>query len=542
MTHCSHCGGPVGGSGLAGRPWPGRAAAAYCCYGCLSLGEACRQADAAPRTGSGLGMRLAAALLVAGQSMIFGLALNLHDDVPPDVRRVVQALLLGATAVVFALLGGPLVRAAWAELLRGRITLEALFLVTAAGATAASVQAFVTGRGAVYIEVVSILLVVYTLGKVVGARARAAALAGAHAWAGQLATARLVDTAGRARTVPVTDVIAGDVIEVNPGETVPVDGVIRAGVGYVSEAPVSGEPFAVVRRPGDRVLAGVAAHDASFRVEATAAGTERQVDRLLAAVAAARDTPLSLQHRADRLSAVFVPLVVGVAALTFGYWALLTPAGWEAALFHAMSVLLVACPCVLGLATPVVVWSVLGRLAERGLVVRSGDAVERLAAVDVILLDKTGTLTDEQFSLVDVETACAGEARAELLGWVALVEERSRHPVAAPFARLPKASARVENLTAVPGCGVEADVVADGERHALRVGRPAWVVGDGPGEPSPVRGRVRSHDGYVGCDSICLTHPGPDGPRLAEINTPPGKRPRFPPPTAASAGSRASAA
>ena len=473
--HCSHCGGPVGGSGLAGRPWPGRAPAAYCCYGCLSLGESDR-GPAAPRDWR-LGTRLAAALLVAGQSMTFGLALNLHDDVPADVRRVVQALMLAATAVVFALLGGPLVRAAWAELRRGRVTLEALFVVTAVGATAASVQAFVTGRGAVYFEVVSILLAVYTLGKVVGARARAAALAGAHAWAGQLATARVVH-AGRVRVVPVTDVRPGDVVEVNPGETVPVDGVIRAGVGFVSEAPVSGEPFAVVRRPGDRVLAGVAAHDATFRVEATAAGTERQVDRLIAAVEAAREVPLSVQHRADRISRVFVPLVVVVAALTFGYWAFLTPAGWEAALFHAMSVLLVACPCVLGLATPVVVWSVLGRLAERGLVVRSGDAVERLAAVDVVLLDKTGTLTDDRFALVDVETACEGDERAELLGWVALVEERSRHPVAAPFARLPKPTgATVERLTAVPGCGVEADVVAGGERHALRVGRPAWVAG-----------------------------------------------------------------
>ncbi|MFO0799487.1 MAG: HAD-IC family P-type ATPase [Gemmataceae bacterium] len=281
-----------------------------------------------------------------------------------------------------------------------------------------------------------------------------------------------MDAAGRSRTVPVTDVLPGDVVEVNPGETVPVDGVVVAGVGYVSEAPVSGEPFAVVRRPGDRVLAGVASHDATFRVEATAAGTARQVDRLLAAVAAARDTPLSLQHRADRLSAAFVPLVVAVAALTFGYWAVLTPLGWEAALFRAMSVLLVACPCVLGLATPVVVWTVLGRLAERGLVVRSGDAVERLAAVDCVLLDKTGTLTDEQFSLVDVETACAGEERAELLGWVAAVEERSKHPVAAAFARLPRADVRVERLTAVPGCGVEADVVAGGVTHALRVGEP----------------------------------------------------------------------
>jgi heavy metal translocating P-type ATPase len=461
--------------------------AAYCCYGCLSLGERERHAAAAPAGPGwkldGLGMRLAAALLVVGQSMIFGLALNLHDDVPADVRWAAQSLILGATAVVFVLLGGPLVRAAWHELRRGRVTLEALFLLTAAGATAASLQAHLTGRGKVYFEVVSILLVVYTLGKVIGARARAAALAGAHAWAGQLATARVLDHAGRARSVPVADVAPGDVVEVFPGETVPVDGVIRCGTGFVSEAPVSGEPFAVVRRPGDRVLAGVASHDATFRVEATAAGTDRQVDRLLKAVEAAREVPLSVQHRADRIGRVFVPLVVVTAAATFGYWALLTPVGWEPALFHAMSVLLVACPCVLGLATPVIVWSVLGRLAERGLVVRSGDAIERLAAVDTVVLDKTGTLTDDRFALLDIETAVEGEERAKLLGWVALVEGHSRHPVAAPFARLPRPFAtgeepRVERMTAVPGCGVEAEMVeADGTRRALRIGRPEWIGG-----------------------------------------------------------------
>ncbi len=481
MTTCSHCGGPIGDAGLAGRPQPGRGPAVYCCYGCLSLGEHAGPPSAGWKF-DGLGMRLAAALLVAGQSMTFGLALNLHDDVPADVRWVVQNLILGATAVVFALLGGPLVRAAWGELRRGRVTLDALFVVTAAGATAASLQAHLTGRGAIYFEVVSILLVVYTLGKVVTARARAAALAGATAWAGQLATARVVDHAGRAHTIPVADVVPGDEVEVFPGEAIPVDGLVRAGVGFVSEAPVSGEPFVVVRRPGDRVLAGAASHDATFRVEATAAGTDRQVDRLLRAVEAARDTPLSLQHRADRLSAVFVPLVAAVSALTFGYWAFLTPLGWEPALFRATSVLLVACPCVLGLATPVIVWTVLGRLAERGLVVRSGDAVERLAAVDVVLLDKTGTLTDDRFALVDVETATEGEERAKLLGWVGLVEAHSRHPVAAAFAKLPRPFApgeepRVGGVTAVPGCGVEAELVeTNGTRRTLRVGRPGWVT------------------------------------------------------------------
>ena len=218
--------------------------------------------------------------------------------------------------------------------------------------------------------------------------------------------------------MPVAEVLPGDVVEVNPGETIAVDGVIRDGVGFVSEAAVSGEPFAVVRRPGDRVLAGAASHDATFRIEATAKGTERQVDRLLAAVEEARDRPLSLQAQADRARPLVLPARRGrPRSARSRYWTFIA-SGLGSGLFNAMSVLLVACPCVIGLATPIVVWSALGRLAERGLIVRSGDAVERLAEVDRVMLDKTGTLTDDGFALLDIATAATGDERAKLLGWL----------------------------------------------------------------------------------------------------------------------------
>ena len=406
----------------------------------------------------GIGLRLGIGILVVGQSMVFSLALNLHDDVPPVARALTQWCLFAGTVLVAALLGGPLVRAAWAELRRGRLTIEALFLLTMTGALAASLQAQVTGRGKIYFEVVSVLLVVYTLGKLIGARTRAAALAGSRVWGDRLHLCRLVDAAGGTRTAPVADVRTGDVVAVYPGETIAVDGVIRAGVGFVSEAAVSGEPFAVVRRPGDRVLAGSVSADATFRIAATADGTERQVDRLLAAVEEARDRPLSLQARADRLGRWFLPLVVLTALGTFTYWAFLTDAGWEAGLFNAMSVLLVACPCVIGLATPVVIWSALGRLAERGVIVRSGDAIERLAAVDRVMFDKTGTLTEDRFALVDIETAATGADRAKLLGWLSLVQAQSNHPVAKPFADLPRlfAPGAEPRVLALPRCPVAA--------------------------------------------------------------------------------------
>jgi heavy metal translocating P-type ATPase len=477
MPTCAQC-----GAQLPREPFAGRGGERYCSPGCLDLGErACGTSCALPGTFSGTAIRLGIGVLVVGQSMIFGLALNLHDDVPRFARAVTQWLIFGGTVLVAALLGGPLARAAWTEARRGRVTIEALFVLTGAGALAASLQAHLTGRGHIYYEVVSVLLVVYTLGKLIGARAAEHARAQARAWGDSLAVARVVCATGT-RTAPVFEVCIDDVVEVRPGEAVCVDGVVAEGTGFVSETAVSGEPFAAVRRPGDRVLAGAVSADATFRVRATAPGTARQVDKLLAAVDAARDKPLSLQSRADALGRWFFPFVACTALGTFAYWSAVT--GWETGLFNAMSVLLVACPCVIGLATPLIVWTALNRLAERGIVVRGGDTVERLAEVDRVLFDKTGTLTDDRFALVDIETPTAGEERARVLGWLALVQAHSAHPVAKPFAELPKPFApgtepRVTNFALVPGCGVRADLTeADGTRHAVRVGTSSWIRGE----------------------------------------------------------------
>ena len=264
-----------------------------------------------------------------------------------------------------------------------------------------------------------------------------------------------------------------------PGESFGVDGVITRGTGFVSEAATRGEPFAVVRRPGDRVLAGSVCHDALFTVEATAAGAHRQIDRLLEAVEAAKAKPLSMQSRADRLTVIFLPVLLLAAGGTFAYWA--SVESWQVGLFRAMSVLLVACPCALGLATPIVLWSALGRLAERGIVVQSGDVVERLATADRVAFDKTGTLTEDRYALADLVTFTSGEARRELLGWLAAVEGKSDHPVAKPFADLGgDAPVEIASFQVFPGFGVEARIrTADGER-GLRIGRTEWFDDQSP--------------------------------------------------------------
>ncbi len=334
--------------------------------------------------------------------MIFGLAINLEEQTSTGVRQGVQAVILAGTVLVFALLGMPLLRQACAELRRGRITIESLFLLTMAGAMFASLQSFISGRGPIYFEVISVLLVVYALGKAISAHTRSAARSAADRWAGTISSCRLLDDNGQSHTVAVSSVKLGDSVEVRPGELFAVDGIISTGTGFVSEAPVTGEPFDLVRRPGDRVLAGMASQDATFRVRATAPGSAREIDRLLETVERARTTPTKLQAQTDRLGRIFFPLLVAVSAVTLVGWTV--AADWRVGLFNALSVLLVACPCALGLATPVVLWATLNRLAEYGLIAHSGQIVERLAQVDCIYFDKTGTLTEERFALVDLVT------------------------------------------------------------------------------------------------------------------------------------------
>jgi heavy metal translocating P-type ATPase len=476
---CDYCRSPITGSSFLGRTWPDRAPAHYCCYGCLSVGEAQRNEridEKPPRRFDGFTLRLGIGLLVAGQSMIFGLAINLNEQTPLAVKLGVQGFILAGTLLVLGLLGPRLLGAAVSEIRRGRLTIEALFLLTMAGAMVASLQSFVSGSGPVYFEVVTVLLVVYSLGKAIGARSRAAALASADRWKNSLSQCRLVDGG----LVEVAAIRPGDIVEVRPGEAFAVDGIIREGVGFVGEAPVSGEPFAIVRRPGDCVLAGAVSHDATFRIEATAPGAARQIDRLIAAVEQARAAPTSLQALADRLARIFFPILVIAAFATFAVWTYL--AGWQRGVFNAMAVLLVACPCALGLATPIVIWSALNRLAERGLIANSGDIIERLASVDRVVFDKTGTLTDERFAIVDIVTKTQRAQRARILGWLSIVQEQCAHPIARPFAELPRpfpadAMPRVVSLRVVPGCGIEAELADQDEIHHLRIGRPEWIGG-----------------------------------------------------------------
>jgi heavy metal translocating P-type ATPase len=457
------------------------------------VGEVPRETSA--RRWDATAVKLAIGLLFAGQSLVFSLAVNVSPPEEPEVRVALQGLILAATMIVVALLGIPLLRAAAVELMHGRLTIEILFVTTMIGALLASLQSFLTGSGPIYFEVISVLLVVYTFGKQVGVRSRAAALAATRAWSESLAVCRRVDGAGHAQSTPVAEIHPGDLVEIWPGELIPVDGSIVRGVGFTSEAAMTGESAPTVRRPGDSVLAGMASHDATFLVEATVPGTARHIDQLLDAVENASRVPTSLQGQADRLAARLVPLIIAISLATFGVWTYL--AGWQTALFNAMAVLLVACPCALGLAVPIVTWTTIRRLAERGLVIKNGDVIERLAEVDCVLFDKTGTLTEEQLTVADIATRATGAERTRLLSWLAAVESQCKHPVARAFARvMPTQTVAILGLRTLPGAGVVAEIRGEnGEEHRLRVGRPEWLESSNSPEESALLAELRVKNG-----------------------------------------------
>ena len=417
--------------------------------------------------------RIGLGILIAANSMTISLAVN-TSEVDSREAAAVHAVLAGLAVLSLALLGWPLLRNTWTAVRTRRVTLEGLFLSGVIGAFTASSVAALTGHGDVYFEIVSILLVVYAFGQQVTSGAQERALSATRAWAPERTVCRRLDDDGAAIDVPLLDVVRGDRLRIEPGESIPVDGTIEEGTAWVREAEMTGEGFAVVRRPGDTVWAGTHTLDAGIVVRASAIAGERRIDDIVDAIERARREPTSWQHRADRLVAVFLPTVLAIAGATFALWTAVD--GWSVGLFNAMAVLLVACPCALGLATPLAAWATLGRLAGRGLVTRSGAVIEELAAVDRVVFDKTGTLTRSTLSLVDLVTVSGTAERQRVQRAVQVLEGASGHPIASAFRDLvPDLGGTVSHTRILAGIGFSGRVrLDDGEAGV-------WVIGDPDG-------------------------------------------------------------
>lgn len=428
-----------------------------------------------------LWVRVGLAALIAGQLMAFSLAVNL-SPVEPSAYAILHGFLAGATVLVFLLVGGPLVAEAMQQWRERRVGVEQFFLIGMVGAFAASVHASVTRTGAVFYEVVAILLAIYTFGTILAKRRRDAARKTGEWLRTELAMCARVLPDGRIQRVAASAVQAGDVVEVMAGESVPVDGTLAEGMALVEESLLNGEPFPVVKRVGDGIWAGSRPVDATIRVTASQAGGGRKVDGLISALQEAQAKTSPMQTEADRLVRWFLPVVLGLAGLTFAIWT--WKSGWVVGTFNALAVLVVACPCAMGLATPIGIWGALDRLARLGIIPRRAGLIDGLARVDTVIFDKTGTLSEETLAVVDFETG-PGVDRSWLRSLVATVQRQSPHPVARAFgawAESVRTDWQVEPPHMLAGVGLSAVVrTCCGTRHTVRLGNDQLLAGNRPG-------------------------------------------------------------
>jgi Cu+-exporting ATPase len=286
------------------------------------------------------------------------------------------------------------------------------------------------GRVGVYFESAAVIVTLVTLGDLLELRARRRTGEALKALLGLAPkTAHRLEH-GHEQEVPLGDVRVGDVLRVRPGEKVPVDGVAIEGASHVDESMLTGEPMPVAKTTGDRLTAGTVNQDGTVLLRAEKVGGETMLAQIVALVAQAQRSRAPLQRVADRVAAWFVPAVVAVALLAFAAWAMLGPEPHLAhALIAAVSVLIIACPCALGLATPISIMVASGRGAQAGVLFRDATAIEALHRVDTLVVDKTGTLTEGRPALRDV-VALGDLPRERLLCLAAALEQASEHPLA----------------------------------------------------------------------------------------------------------------
>jgi Cu+-exporting ATPase len=281
--------------------------------------------------------------------------------------------------------------------------------------------------------------------------------------------ARKVTPCGHEKDIPLEEVVPGDTLRVRPGEKIPVDGVVLEGSSSVDESMISGEPLPVGKEPGDPVVGATINGNGSLLIKAEKVGAETLLARIVQMVSDAQRSRAPIQKLADTVSGWFVPLVIAAAIVTFTVWALVGPQPAMAyAVINAVAVLIIACPCALGLATPMSIVAATGKGAENGILFRNAEAIEHLRAVDVILLDKTGTLTEGKPKLTGLVTT-EGHGEEHVLALASALERRSEHPLAdalvAGAEQRGAARLEAESFESVTGKGVKGRV--DGREAAL---------------------------------------------------------------------------
>ena len=402
-----------------------------------------------------LGGVLAVPVIIASMAMdIAGLPLF-------GSERVTGWLLLGGAGIVQGLLGWRFYKATLPALRALTPNMDVLVALGTTVAFAFSAWVVLANRSeAMFFDVSAAVLVFVSLGRFFEDRARASSGGAIRALLGLTAKSVNVLREGREEAVPLEQVVVGDVFRVRPGERVALDGVIRGGSSALDESLLTGESMPVERGMGEAVVGGALNQHGVIEVEATAVGEDTVLRRMAALVEEAQGSRARVERVVDAVAAVFVPVVLVLALGTFLGWGLLEDS-YVGAMVNAVAVLVIACPCALGLATPTAIIAGTGMGAERGILIRNAEALETAARIDAVVLDKTGTLTEGRPALVEI-TSVAGFSGDEALALAAAVETLSEHPLSAAVVEAAEerglAIATADAFEALPGAGLAGEV------------------------------------------------------------------------------------
>jgi len=403
--------------------------------------------------------------------------------------RVLSFALLAMTAAIMMWSGRTFYARAWTAFRHHAADMNTLIAVGTGAAFLFSLAAtvapsFFVTRGVAadtYYEAVIFIIALVLVGNALETRAKRQTAAALRGLANlQPQTARLERDSGDV-DVPIEDVRQGDVVSVRPGERLPVDGEIVAGSSAVDESMLTGESHPVVKAVGDRVIGGTINATGAFRYRATTLGADSVLARIVRLMREAQGTRAPVQRLADRVSAVFVPIVISLAIATFAIWYVAVDTAPAVRAFAAaVAVLVIACPCAMGLAVPTAVMVATGKGAELGVLIKGGEALQRAGSLDTVVLDKTGTVTEGRPTVTDVVSYDPDRTDVELLELAAAVERRSEHPLAAAIVTSADGSGSTlgaaESFESYPGRGVTG--VANG--IAVAAGNPRlmaeWAV------------------------------------------------------------------
>jgi Cu2+-exporting ATPase len=450
---CRHCLLPVGRRCFT-RSVSGESCQ-FCCYGCC-IAHQVKSGSGDASEAAWFLVRLGVGSFLSMNIMLFSLLVysGAFSGADRRVLPTIQLLLWGLATPAVLILGEPFLRETWSQARRGRLTSSALIVLGSFAAYTYSTLTVFQRGGHLYFDTASMVLMLFTLGRYLEAAGRARAsrdLAPLLAAESELAT--VVDGVNEHRR-PVREVCAGMVIRVKPGERIPIDGLIVEGRSHTDDAVITGESKLIAKDVGASVLAGSINFDGPLLIRSSGAGGESRWAQICRSVRDALGQSSRTQRIADRLVGAFVPIVLAVAGVTLVYWMQRLPL--DQAMLTALSVLVVACPCAVGLAAPMAHSLGIGQLARHGCLVRSPGALEALACARLIAFDKTGTLTLGRPQLVDLASDGVGDD--EVLARLAGLERHSEHGLAGAVARA--ASARgldpiaTTDVQIVPGRGL----------------------------------------------------------------------------------------